>query len=89
MPKYRVVISNRALKFLNSLDRKNRDRIIGDLEFLENYPFWDRSLDIAKFEGKKGQYRLRTGKVRTVFRIDQSTETIFVQKIGYRKNVYE
>jgi mRNA-degrading endonuclease RelE of RelBE toxin-antitoxin system len=41
------------------------------------------------FEGEKHQYRLRTGKLRTVFKVDQVAEAIFVQKIGYRENVYE
>ncbi len=46
-------------------------------------------LDIAIFEGEKYQYRLRTGKLRTIFKIDQVAETILVQKIGYRENMYE
>ncbi len=89
MPKYRVMLSNKALKFLISLDEKTRKRVIADFEDLACYPFWDRSLDIALFEGEKHQYRLRTGKLRTVFKIDQVAEAILVQKIGYRENVYE
>jgi mRNA-degrading endonuclease RelE of RelBE toxin-antitoxin system len=83
------MISNKALKFLISLDEKTRKRVIVDFECLAFYPFWDRSLDIALFEGEKYQYRLRTGKLRTIFKIDQVAETILVQKIGYRENVYE
>jgi mRNA-degrading endonuclease RelE of RelBE toxin-antitoxin system len=83
------MLSNKALKFLISLDEKTRKRVIADFEGLAYYPFWDRSLDIAMFEGEKHQYRLRTGKLRTVFKIDQVAEAIFVQKIGYRENVYE
>jgi mRNA-degrading endonuclease RelE of RelBE toxin-antitoxin system len=83
------MLSNKALKFLTSLDEKNGKRVIADLERLANYPFWDRSLDIAVFEGERRQYRLRTGKLRTIFKIDQDAGTILVQKIGYRENVYE
>jgi len=83
------MLSNKALKFLTSLDEKTRKRVIADFEGLACYPFWDGSLDIAMFEGEKHQYRLRTGKLRTVFKIDQVAETILVQKIGYRENVYE
>ncbi len=83
------MISNKALKFLINLDEKTRKRVIVDLEGLACYPFWDGSLDIAIFEGEKYQYRLRTGKLRTIFKIDQAAETISIQKIGYRENIYE
>jgi mRNA-degrading endonuclease RelE of RelBE toxin-antitoxin system len=83
------MLSNKTYKFLANLDGKTRKRVMADLESLAYYPFWDRSLDIAMFEGEKHQYRLRTGKLRTVFKIDQDAETILVQKIGYRENVYE
>jgi mRNA-degrading endonuclease RelE of RelBE toxin-antitoxin system len=57
---------------------------------LASYPFWDRSLDIAKYEGEKGAYRLRTGKrVRTVFVVDKAAEAILVRKIGFREAMYE
>ena len=89
MPRYRVVLSKRAFKFLDSLDGLNRKRIIEDLDGLMNYPFFDKSLDIAKLKGEKGYYRLRTGKVRTIFKVDNGTETIMVRKIAYREAAYE
>jgi len=49
------MLSNKALKFLTSLEGKTRKRVIADLECLAFYPFWDRSLDIAMFEGEKDE----------------------------------
>ena len=46
------MVSNKALKFLISLDEKTRKRVIADFEGLSCYPFWDRSLDIAMFASK-------------------------------------
>jgi mRNA interferase RelE/StbE len=89
VPKYRVVLSKRAAKFLDNLDGKNRKRVIADLDGLMNYPFCDKSLDIAKLAGEKSYYRLRTGKIRIIFKIDQETEAILVRKIAYREAAYE
>ncbi len=90
MPKYRLVLSNRAHKFLERLDSRTRQRVYADFDELMNFPFWDRSLDIMKFEGEKGTYRLRTGKrVRTIFKVDKNAEVILIRKIGFREGVYE
>ncbi len=89
MPKYRVVLSKRAFKFLDGLDSKTRQRVIADLDGLANYPSLDNSLDIAKLEGQKGYFRLRTGKIRTVYTIDRDAGTVLVRKIAFREAAYE
>ena len=88
MPKYRVVLSKRAFKFLESLDGKTRQRVIDDLDGLANSSY-DKSLDIAKLKGEKDYYRLRTGKIRLIFKIDKAAEAILVRKIAYREAAYE
>jgi len=87
--KYRVVLSKRAFKFLGSLDGRTRKRVIADLEGLADYPSYDSSLDIVKLEGQKGYFRLRTGRVRTVFAVDEENRAILVRKIAYREAAYE
>lgn len=89
MPKYRVVLSKRAFKFLDNLDSKPRTRVIADLDDLSDFPSWDRSLDIVKLEGQKDYFRLRRGKIRIVFMVDEETKSILVRKIAYREAVYE
>ena len=89
MAKYRVVLSKRAFKFLDGLDSKTRQLVIADLDGLANYPFLDKSLDIVRLEGQKGYFRLRTGKIRTVYTIDKDAETVLVRKIAYREAAYE
>ena len=89
MAKYQIVLSKRAYKFLGKLNRKLRQRITEEISSLENFPFFMDSLDIAKLKGRKGYYRLRTGKIRTIFKIDKDAKRIFVQKIAYRGEVYE
>ena len=89
MPKYRVILSKRAFKFLDDLDEKTRRRVIEDLNGLTNYSFYDKSLDVCKLKGQKDYYRLRTGKIRIIFMLDKNAQTISVRKIAYRESAYE
>jgi mRNA-degrading endonuclease RelE of RelBE toxin-antitoxin system len=83
------VLSKRAFKFLESLDSKPRTRVIADLDVLSDFPSWDRSLDIVKLEGQKDYFRLRRGKIRVVFMVDEESRAILVRKIAYREAAYE
>jgi len=87
--KYQIVVSRRVYKFLDKLDEKLRQRIIEEVSSLENFPFFIKALDIAKLKGRKGYYRLRTGRIRTIFKVDKEAKKIFVLKIAYRKVVYK
>jgi len=87
--KYQIVVSRRVYKFLDKLDGKLRQRIIEEVSSLENFPFFIKALDIAKLKGRKGYYRLRTGRIRTIFKVDKEAKKIFVLKIAYRKVVYK
>ncbi len=89
MPKYRVILSKRAFKFLDSLDEKTRQRVIADLDGLANYSFYDKSLDLCKLKGQKDYYRLRTGKIRIIFMLNKNAQAILVRKIAYREAAYE
>ncbi len=89
MPKFCVVLSKKASKFLESLDNKTRHRVIVDIRCLDNYPDWGRSLDIVKLQGREGYFRLRRGKIRIIFTVDENFKAIMVRKIAYREAVYE
>jgi mRNA interferase RelE/StbE len=91
----KVKSHNRAIKFLEKLDEKDKERIRLKLKSLMNsiemkgvLPF--KELDIKKFEGDwKGFLRMRTGRIRTIFRIDQEEDVLFVYEIDYRGDVYK
>jgi mRNA interferase RelE/StbE len=89
VPKYRVTLSKRAFKFLDGLDGKTRQRVISDLDALANQGFYEKSLDLCKLKGQKNYYRLRTGKIRIIFMLDNNAQTILVRKIAYREAAYE
>ena len=90
MPKYRVILSKRTFKFLDSLDVKTRNRVIA--EILTGYrtiALMTKALDLCKLQGQKDYYRLRTGKIRIIFMVDTNAQEILVRKIAYREAAYE
>lgn len=84
-----------AIKFLESLDDKTREKIRKKLKILVNsvedktiIPFND--LDIKKMKGTwEGFYRLRIGNIRVIFAVDLTVGNIEVCRIGFRGNIYQ
>jgi len=87
--RYKIIVSNRADKFLDRLNEELRHRVIEETSDLENFPFLTKPHDIAKPKGKKDYYRLRVGKIRTIFKVSKKQRTIYIEKIGYRKQIYK
>lgn len=89
MPRYRVVVSRRADKFLSELKGELRSGVLEEIGDLENFPFFILPHDLAKLKGKEGYYRLRIGGIRIIFKVDKVRRTVYVEKISYRERAYE
>jgi mRNA-degrading endonuclease RelE of RelBE toxin-antitoxin system len=89
LPNYRIFFHSKADKFLDNLDGKTKRRLLESILYLENFPEFDTNLDIVKIEGQKDFYRLRIGRIRTMFAVDKTAKTIIVLKISQREAVCE
>jgi len=87
--RYLLIISNRADKFLKKLNEKLLLRVIQEINDLENFPFLTMSHDLAKLKGRKGYYRMRIGDLRIIFKVNKEQRKIYIEKIGYRKKIYQ
>jgi mRNA interferase RelE/StbE len=91
----RIKFHNRAVKFLDKLDEKDKERIrlklkslVSAIEAQGIIPF--KELDVKRLEGEwKGFLRMRLGKVRVIFRIDKEEDVLLVYEIDYRGDVYK
>jgi len=91
----KVKFSNKSISFLEELSFKENERIrlkikelVLSLEKQGVIPF--RVLDIKSLNGKwKGFMRLRTGKIRIIFKINREKEEILIYEIGFRGSVYK
>ena len=85
---YKLVLLTDAQKFLKKLaasDRSILERIIKTLDSLQINPFQGKPLK----HGMKGQYSLRVGVYRIIYKVDQRIITVFVLDIGHRKHIYQ
>lgn len=85
MAKYKLRIKQSALKELESIATKtDRRKILRQIQALSSEP---RPSGAVKLSGRE-YYRLRQGRYRILYTIEDEALIIQVIKIGDRKNVY-
>ena len=86
--KYKVVLTDRALKQLKKLDKHTSALILGwiekNLEGCSNPRIYGKGL----VSNKSGQWRYRIGDYRIICEIIDKKITILVLEVGHRKNIY-
>ena len=84
---YKLIILTPAEDFLKRLyyiDKSHFIRIRSSLISLKSNPFKGKPLKHAF----KGQYSLRVGFYRIIYKVDQRIITVSVADIGHRRNIY-
>ena len=81
---YELKFNKKALDFLSKLEKDIKERIWDKIQACKIEPF--RYLEhLEEIEG----FKLRIGDYRAIIDIDNKTNTININKIGHRKNIYE
>jgi mRNA interferase RelE/StbE len=91
----RIKFSQSAIKFLNKITEKDKERIrqkiktlVLSIEEQGFIPF--REMDIKKLSGEWAEFfRMRIGRVRVVFRIDREKDEFLIYEIDFRGDVYK
>ncbi len=84
---YKIVIEKKAFKFFQKLSPKEYKSVRRSLDLLAENPK-RKDLDIKKLKGRDG-YRLRIGKWRILYDINQKQITIYVLDAGARGDIYK
>ena len=84
MASYRVFFKTSVEKDLRSIPRKDLKRIMARVAALRDDP---RPPGCEKLTGQE-RYRLRQGPYRIVYSIQDDALTVWVVKVGHRKDVY-
>ena len=85
MERYRVFIKTSALKEIEAIGQKaDRQRIVRRIRGLAAIP---RPPGCEKLSGRD-RYRVRQGKYRIVYSIEDEDLVVYVVKVGHRKDVY-
>ena len=81
---YIVILQSKAEKFLKKLPKDIQKRIIEKLKELKEKP----EMGVPLTANLTGLWKLRIGDYRAIYVIRKSELTIFVIRIGHRKNIY-
>jgi mRNA interferase RelE/StbE len=85
--KYEVVFKKSALKELQNLPGKIRQKVLDAVQLLSVNPYTEL-LQIKKMRGADALYRFRINDYRVVYLIDRHLIKVVIIKIGHRKDVY-
>ena len=84
MAGYRVLFRKSVEKDFSSIPKRDVKRILNRIKTLEENP---RPPGSEKLTGQE-RYRLRQGRYRIVYSIQDDELTVWVVKIGHRKDIY-
>ena len=82
---YTVKILRVAQDALRDLPKKERERIAQKIDALQNEA---RPRDSKKLKGEEKLHRIRIGRYRVVYEIDDAKKTVEIQVVGHRGEVY-
>lgn len=82
---YTLRIERAAGKAFDQLPPVTKQRIATAIDSLAENP---RTTGVIKLAGTENGYRLRVGRYRVVFAIDDATATVSVMRIATRQGVY-
>ena len=77
-----IEYKKKVVKYINSCDRQTKQRLKDGISRL---PFGD----IVKLQGFENEYRLRIGDLRVLFTLDDNADTITINDIRPRGQVYK
>jgi mRNA interferase RelE/StbE len=84
MGKYKVEIKKSAVKEIEHLPRRDLQAVLDKIASLAVNP---RPHDCKKLSAQE-KYRVRCGDYRILYSIEDDILTVYVVKVGHRKDVY-
>lgn len=84
MANYKILIRKSAAKELEKLPHKELERVVIRIQALADNP---RPAGVEKLSGFD-RYRIRQGNYRIVYSIQDNELTVWIIKVGHRKEIY-
>ena len=84
MAEYKIFFKKSVWKDFESIPKNNLKKILKDIESLGKDP---KPPGCRKLSGQE-RYRLRQGRYRIIYSIQDDELTVWVVKVGHRKDVY-
>jgi mRNA interferase RelE/StbE len=84
MAEYKIYFKKSVWKDLQSIPKKDLKKILKVIESLSKDP---RPTGCRKLSGQE-RYRLRQGQYRIIYSIQDEEISVWIVKVGHRKDVY-
>ena len=84
MAKYKIQVKKSAEKELREIPKDELLKILDKIKSLSDDPHPIGSIQLTNQE----KFRLRVGNYRILYKVEENILTLFVIKVGHRKNVY-
>ncbi len=85
MAKYKIEIKKSAVQEIKKLPSRELKNILAKIDSLADSP---RGPDTVKLSAEE-KYRVRVGDYRILYMIEDAVLTVYVVKVGHRKDVYK
>jgi mRNA interferase RelE/StbE len=82
---YSLNLKTSAAKEVDALPRADRKRVVARIAGLSDDP---RPPGSEKLAGHDDRFRVRQGRYRIVYSVDDRLHVVVVVKVGHRKDVY-
>ena len=83
---YEIIFTHRSAKFIEALPQSHRQKLREITESLGSNPF---SYPYRKIRGETNLYRIRLGKFRMLYEIDEKEKRVVILKVDKREKVYD
>ena len=85
---YKIILHKRVIKFINSRNLKEKQKIKEKFSLLQQNPFPSNySIDSKKMQNKNG-FRLRIGNYRFLYDVAEEELVIYMEKADNRGDIY-
>ena len=84
MAEFKIFFKESVWKDVENIPKKDLKKILNKIKCLGNEP---RPSGCKKLTDKE-KYRMRHGKYRVVYSVQENELTVWVVKVGHRKDVY-
>lgn len=88
MKPHNIVYHPSTADYLKTIPEKHRLQIISKIESHLSHYNPITTTGIKKLKNLK-QHRLRSGDYRIIFHFDTETKTVYIDRIGNRKDIYD
>ena len=83
---YEIGFTRKAAGFIRYLPKGQREKVRKILEVMKNNPF---SHPYRKIRGETNLYRIRLGKYRMLYEINEEQKRVIILKVDKRSRVYD